>query len=41
MAEIEQHHGIKVELDQCVEEKKREVMGIFSAAEEFSIGAGI
>ncbi|MEI8173917.1 MAG: hypothetical protein WCH07_10620 [Deltaproteobacteria bacterium] len=41
MAEIEQHQGIKVELDQYVEEKKREIMGMFSPEEEFSVGAGI
>jgi serine O-acetyltransferase len=41
MAEIEQQQGIKVELDQYVEEKKREIMRIFSSEEEFSVGAGI
>ena len=41
MAEIEQHQGIRVELDQYVEEKKREIMGMFSSVEEFSVGAGI
>ena len=41
MAESEQHQGIRVELDQFVEEKKREIMGIFSSEEEFSVGAGI
>ncbi|MEN6319629.1 MAG: serine O-acetyltransferase [Syntrophaceae bacterium] len=41
MAEIEQHQGIKVELDQYVEEKKKEIVRIFSSEEEFSIGAGI
>jgi hypothetical protein len=30
-----------VELDQYVEEKKREIMGMFSSVEEFSVGAGI
>jgi len=41
MAEMEQQQGIKVELDQYVEEKKQEIMRIFSAEEEFSVGAGI
>ncbi len=41
MAEIEQHQGIKVELDQYVEEKKREIMRAFSSEEDFSVGAGI
>jgi serine O-acetyltransferase len=41
MAEIEQHQGIRVELDQYVEEKKREILGMFSSAEEFSVGSGI
>ena len=41
MAEIEQHQGIKVELDQYVEEKKREIMRTFSSEEDFSVGAGI
>ena len=41
MAEIEQHQGIRVELDQYVEEKKQEIMRIFSLEEEFSVGEGI
>jgi serine O-acetyltransferase len=41
MADIEQQQGIKVELDQYVEEKKQEIMRIFSSEEEFSVGAGI
>jgi len=41
MAEIEQQQGIKVELDQYVEEKKQEIMRMFSSEEEFSVGAGI
>jgi len=41
MAEIEQHQGIKVELDQYVEEKKQEIMRVFSSEEGFSVGAGI
>lgn len=41
MAEVEQQQGIKVELDQYVEEKKREIMRIFSSEGEFSVGAGI
>jgi len=41
MAEMEQQQGIKVELDQYVEEKKQEIMRIFSSEEEFSVGAGI
>lgn len=41
MAEIEQHQGIRVELDQYVEEKKQEIMRMFSSEEEFTVGAGI
>jgi serine O-acetyltransferase len=41
MAEIEQNQGISVELDQYVEKKKSEIIGMFSPAEEFSVGAGI
>jgi serine O-acetyltransferase len=41
MAEIEQEQGIKVELDQYVEEKKQEIMRAFSSEEDFSVGAGI
>jgi serine O-acetyltransferase len=41
MADIEQQQGIRVELDQYVEEKKREIMGMFSPEEDFSVGAGI
>jgi len=41
MAEIEQHQGIRVELDQYVEEKKQEIMQMFSSEEEFTVGAGI
>jgi len=41
MADIEQHQGIRVELDQYVEQKKQEIMGMFSSAEEFAVGAGI
>jgi serine O-acetyltransferase len=41
MAEIEQHQGIRVELDQYVEEKKQEIMRMFSPEEDFSVGAGI
>ena len=41
MAEIEHEQGIKVELDQYVEEKKQEIMRAFSSAEDFSVGAGI
>ena len=41
MADVEQQQGIKVELDQYVEEKKQEIIRIFSSEEEFSVGAGI
>jgi serine O-acetyltransferase len=41
MADLEQQQGIRVELDQFVEEKKQEIMGMFSSADEFSVGAGI
>jgi serine O-acetyltransferase len=41
MAEIEKREGVMVELDQFVEEKKQEIMRMFSPEEEFSIGAGI
>lgn len=40
-AEMEQHQGIRVELDQYVEEKKQEIMRMFSSEDEFSSGAGI
>jgi serine O-acetyltransferase len=41
MAEIEQQQGIKVEINQYVEEKKQEIMRAFSSEEDFSVGAGI
>jgi serine O-acetyltransferase len=41
MAEVEKREGVMVELDQYVEEKKQEVMRIFSSEEVFSVGAGI
>jgi len=41
MAEIEQQQGIKVEINQYVEEKKQEIMRAFSSDEDFSVGAGI
>jgi serine O-acetyltransferase len=41
LAEIEQPQGIRVELDQYVEEKKQEIMRVFSPQEDFSVGAGI
>lgn len=41
MADIEQSQGIRVELDQYVEEKKKEIMRMFSSEDEFSSGAGI
>ncbi len=41
MAEMEQEQGIRVELDQYVEQKKQEIMGMFTSAEDFSVGAGI
>jgi serine O-acetyltransferase len=40
-AEMEQHQGIRVELDHYVEEKKQEIMRMFSSEDEFSSGAGI
>jgi hypothetical protein len=40
-AEMEQHQGIRVELDQYVEEKKQEIMRMFSSEDEFSSGTGI
>jgi serine O-acetyltransferase len=40
-AEMEQQQGIKVDLDQYVEEKKQEIMRMFSSEDEFSSGAGI
>ncbi len=41
MAGIEQREGVMVELDQYVEEKKQEIMRMFSLEEEFSVGSGI
>lgn len=41
IAEIEKREGVMVELDQYVEEKKQEIMHMFSTEEEFSIGSGI
>jgi serine O-acetyltransferase len=38
---IEDNHGIKVELDQYVEEKKKEIMRMFGENGEFNKGAGI
>ncbi|MEN6464297.1 MAG: serine O-acetyltransferase [Syntrophaceae bacterium] len=38
---IEDNHGIKVELDQYVEEKKKEIMRMFGENGEFTRGAGI
>jgi serine O-acetyltransferase len=40
-AEMEQQQGIKVDIDQYVEEKKQEIMRMFSSEDEFSSGAGI
>jgi serine O-acetyltransferase len=41
MAEVEKREGVIVELDQYVEEKKQEIMRMFSPEEDFSVGAGI
>jgi serine O-acetyltransferase len=41
MAEIEKREGIMVELDQYVEEKKKEILRVFSSEEDFSTGSGI
>jgi serine O-acetyltransferase len=41
LAEIERHEGIHAELDRFLEEKKQEIMRVFSQDEEFSTGAGI
>lgn len=41
LAEVEGKQGVKVDLDKFVEEKKKEIMNIFSPPEEFSRGAGI
>jgi len=41
LAEVERKQGVKVDLDKFVEEKKREIMSVFSAPEEFTKGAGI
>ncbi len=38
---VEQLQGIKVELDKYVEQKKREILDVFSQAYEFEEGAGI
>lgn len=41
LSAVEQMEGIKVEIDQHVEDKKREIEEIFSLTEEFETGAGI
>jgi hypothetical protein len=41
MVEMEQKQGVKVELDQYIEEKKREIRKIFSAPTNFNRGEGI
>ncbi|MBM4272531.1 MAG: serine O-acetyltransferase [Deltaproteobacteria bacterium] len=41
MAEVEKREGVMVEIDQYVEEKKQEIMRMFSPEEDFSVGAGI
>jgi len=41
MAEVEKREGVIVELDQYVEEKKKEIVRMFSPEEDFSVGAGI
>jgi hypothetical protein len=41
MVEMEQKQGVKVELDQYIEEKKREIRKIFSAPVHFNMGEGI
>jgi hypothetical protein len=41
MAEVEQKQGVKIELDQYIEEKKQEIRKIFSAPANFNMGEGI
>ncbi len=41
LMDVERKQGVKVDLDKYVEEKKREILNIFSPPEEFSKGAGI
>jgi serine O-acetyltransferase len=41
MVEMEQKQGVQVELDQYIEEKKREIRKIFSAPTNFNMGEGI
>ena len=41
LIEVERLQGIHAELDRFIEEKKQEIMHIFSPEEEFSKGAGI
>jgi serine O-acetyltransferase len=41
MAKVEQKQGVKIELDQYIEEKKQEIRKIFSAPANFNMGEGI
>ena len=41
MADLEKCEGITVKLDQLIEEKKKEIMQMFSGSEEFTRGEGI
>jgi len=41
LVEVERLQGIHAELDRLIEEKKKEIMHIFSPEEEFSTGEGI
>ncbi len=41
MADLEKLEGVTVELDRLVEEKKKEIMRLFSTPEDFKTGEGI
>ena len=41
LREVEHHEGIKIELDNYLEQKKKEILRIFSSPSQFSGGSGI
>lgn len=41
LADVEKKQGVKVDLDRYVDEKKKEILNMFSPPEEFTKGAGI
>jgi hypothetical protein len=41
LSDIERHENMHEELDRFLEEKKKEIMHVFSQDEDFSLGSGI